>query len=208
MNIIICRHGETDANSEQRLVGVTDIHLNSKGLEQADILGKYLSRFDFSAIYSASLLRAMETSKQIVKYQKNSNIISSPAFNERNFGDYEMKTWGEVFAEIPNLRKRWKTEKEEFRFPNGEILGDLITRVQNAFKTTIERHSTHESILYVAHGGSVKAMMGYMLGTKKEYIPSLCRQDYCCVNFFIFDGSKFKVDLIDYIEYRKDIDGI
>ncbi|MBU0460748.1 MAG: histidine phosphatase family protein [Nanoarchaeota archaeon] len=208
MRIIICRHGETDANLEKRLLGVIDRPLNEEGLRQAEILGEYLSQYNFSSIYSSSLSRSSQTAQAIEKYQKDCGVILVPEFNERNFGQYEMKTWKEVFKEIPDLRKRWKEEGEQFCFPGGEILSNFIDRVQGAFRETISKHEVREDIAYVAHGGSIKAMMGWMFGSDKTYIPHLCAQDNCSVNFFSFDGNNFKIHMINYTGYRWDTDGI
>ncbi len=208
MKIIICRHGETNANLEKRLLGATDEPLNEGGLKQADTLGGYLSQYTFSTIYSASLLRSRQTAEAIARFQTEKKVVLIPEFNERNFGDYEMKTWKAVFEEMPDLRRRWKKEKENFRFPGGEILSDFIDRVQEAFKRTISMHKFGDNIAYIAHGGSIKAMMGSMFGTDKEYTPHLCAQDNCSVNLFPFDGNTFKINLINYTGYRWDTDGI
>lgn len=208
MRIIICRHGETEANLEKKLLGLTDKPLNERGQQQADILGRYLSRFSFSSIYSSSLRRAEQTAEAIARYQKCKNIIQIPGFNERYFGDFEMKTWKGVFEEIPDLRTRWKEEGEHFRFPGGEVLSEFVDKVQEVFKETISEHNFGEEIAIVAHSGSIKAMIGYMFGTSKAYIPHLCLQGNCAVNQFFYDGNKFKVDLINYTSYHWDVNGI
>lgn len=172
------------------------------------VLGGYLSQYGFSSIYSSSLLRSSQTAEVIAKNQGNSKVVLVPEFNERDFGKYEMKTWKEVFEEIPDLRRRWKEEGEHFCFSGGEINSNFIDRVQRAFRETISRHRVGEDVAYVAHGGSVKAIMGWMFGSDKVYILNLCAQNNCSVNLSSFDGNNHKTHLINYTGYRCDTNGI
>ncbi len=40
IDLYVFRHGQTDWNKEKRFQGHTDIHLNSEGVQQAQILTK------------------------------------------------------------------------------------------------------------------------------------------------------------------------
>ncbi|HLD72388.1 MAG TPA: histidine phosphatase family protein [Candidatus Nanoarchaeia archaeon] len=205
MRIIICRHGETKANLDRRLLGRTDEPLNETGLQQAETLAKYLAQYTFTSIYSASLSRSRQTAETINKFQENAKIVLVPEFNERDYGSCEMKRWKSVFEEIPDLRERWRNEGENFRFPDGELLSDFITRVQITFRKTILENDLQQDIAYIAHGGSIKAMMGYMLGTDWTCIPNLCKQDHCAINIFSYDRNRFKAHLINYTNYKWEV---
>jgi len=51
--IYLIRHGETDWNKEAKFQGRTDIPLNSKGKNQAELLSKYLAKENFDYIMTA-----------------------------------------------------------------------------------------------------------------------------------------------------------
>ena len=63
MKIVIARHGETDWNAGNRLMGRIDVHLNENGRKQTEILKEELEDFDFDICFSSPLSRAKETAE-------------------------------------------------------------------------------------------------------------------------------------------------
>jgi broad specificity phosphatase PhoE len=70
--LILVRHGETVWNVEKIYRGRTDVKLDEVGIEQAELLGKYLSNWELEAIYSSPLKRALDTANIIARYHKRS----------------------------------------------------------------------------------------------------------------------------------------
>ena len=83
MNIYVARHGETDWNKKNILLGSTDKDLNETGKKQAIELSKKLQHIKFDYIISSDLKRALETAN-IVK--KDASIIKNSKLRERNYG--------------------------------------------------------------------------------------------------------------------------
>ena len=57
MTLIVCRHGESLWNKEDRLTGWMDIELSKKGVLQSIQLGKLLKPYRFDYIISSDLQR-------------------------------------------------------------------------------------------------------------------------------------------------------
>nr|MDP6619890.1 histidine phosphatase family protein [Nitrospinota bacterium] len=67
MFIYLIRHGETPWNSEQRILGATDIGLTDKGLLQAEALADAMSDRPIRAVYSSDLSRALQTAEALAR---------------------------------------------------------------------------------------------------------------------------------------------
>ena len=68
--LILARHGETVWNIEKIYRGRTDVNLDEVGIQQAELLGKYLNGWELEAIYSSPLRRAIDTANIIARYQE------------------------------------------------------------------------------------------------------------------------------------------
>lgn len=62
--IYLCRHGETDANAENRIQGGgVDLDLNHVGRKQAQALGEALSKFQIERVHSSTMKRSSNTAR-------------------------------------------------------------------------------------------------------------------------------------------------
>ena len=61
---LICRHGETELNADNKFRSWLDVELNDKGQEQAKELADELEKYPIDIIYSSPLYRTIQTSKE------------------------------------------------------------------------------------------------------------------------------------------------
>ena len=90
--VIIVRHGETDWNNVNRVMGWQNRHLNSTGKQQAVQLAFYLKQeYDVETIFSSDLLRARETANIIhaLGYPGISKPVLSKELREQKQGKLE-----------------------------------------------------------------------------------------------------------------------
>ncbi|GAI71576.1 unnamed protein product, partial [marine sediment metagenome] len=81
IKLFLIRHGQTLWNKEGRYQGDMDIGLTRVGFKQARLAAKYLSKVDFSNIYSSSLRRAIDTAN-IINKTRNLKIIARENLKE------------------------------------------------------------------------------------------------------------------------------
>jgi len=82
------RHGETDWNRSNRIMGQTDIPLNEKGIRQAHDAKEILMTMEFANIYSSPLQRARQTA-EILKEEFGHPIDYIDHLKERGWGKGE-----------------------------------------------------------------------------------------------------------------------
>jgi broad specificity phosphatase PhoE len=136
--ILLIRHGETDWNIEGRYQGQADPPLNSKGIEQAQVLSQELSRSSIDIIYTSPLTRTRETA-DIVAGNLGVQIIDEPRLMEIHQGDWQTRLRSEIEELYPYLFAAWETTPWDVSPPGGENLLDVQKRVYDAVDNIVSR---------------------------------------------------------------------
>ncbi len=168
MEVVLARHGETDWNSNGRLMGQKDVPLNDKGREQAEALRNKLANMSFDCCYSSPLSRAKETAEIICKGK--CDIICDDNLKERFGGELE----GTVINNWGNFQDNKTTENDE------EILNRARVFLKTLKKTNARR------VLIVSHNGLLKNLRYCILGEKGEL-------DYSASNLANCDYEIYKI---------------
>ena len=149
--IIAIRHGETAWNVDSRIQGHLDIPLSANGRWQAERLAEALRDEPITAVYASDLTRAWETAQFVGKLH-GLPVIKEVGLRERDFGDFEGKTFAEIEVLLPEQSLRWRKRDPEFYPAGGESLIALRTRVLQAAERLASQHPG-EQIALVGHGG-------------------------------------------------------
>jgi broad specificity phosphatase PhoE len=150
--LLLVRHGETDWNRDGRWQGHSDTHLNDLGRKQAARLAAELDGVD--VVYSSDLARARETA-EILAARLELPVQVDPRLRERSFGTWEGKTGPEIEADFAGAHARWLAGGPGA--DDAEPFDDFAARVQAFLGEVVERHPD-ETVLVVAHGGSIRVI--------------------------------------------------
>jgi broad specificity phosphatase PhoE len=144
--ILFARHGETDWNRARRYQGHADEPLNELGRAQARQLAEELSARTISAVYSSDLRRASETA-EIVAASLGLSVSLDARLREIDVGSWQ----GICHADLDG--RPW----------DGETYDAHRERVVCAI-LDIARAHPGESVLVVAHGGTLRRAQETALG--------------------------------------------
>ncbi|BEI82810.1 hypothetical protein CcaverHIS002_0306780 [Cutaneotrichosporon cavernicola] len=155
ITITIVRHGESTDNLRSVWAGWADAPLSNHGMNQAKAVGASFADVAIDAVFASPLKRAHWTAQQIQLQNKSDPPTTvSGLLREQHFGVAE----GHYFAgdDVKYVRHPGRT----FKFPEGETLGDVRDRANQAIKEFVEDAlresygSTPESkhLVFVAHG--------------------------------------------------------
>ncbi|MBJ13573.1 MAG: 2,3-bisphosphoglycerate-dependent phosphoglycerate mutase [Candidatus Marinimicrobia bacterium] len=176
--LVLVRHGQSEWNKRNLFTGWKDPDLTEKGAQEARDAGKLLKKkgIKFNIAFTSNLIRAQNTLTIILKELDQNNIKNerNVALNERNYGelaglnkDDARKKWGD--EQVQQWRRSYHTPP-----PGGESLKDTADRVLPYFKKNItSKIKEGSSILIVAHGNSLRALVMYIESIKPEDIVSL-----------------------------------
>ncbi len=165
--LLLVRHGDTELNSAERYWGHSDVKLSATGLRQAERLRDRLAAERIDAIYSSDLGRASVTAETIGS-RHQLEVITCSELREVNFGKLEGLTFEEISQLYPEVTKLWVEGNPELKYPGGESLIGFNKRVSD-FASRLEKHTPEETILIVAHSGSLRTLLCQLLGIELRH---------------------------------------
>lgn len=160
MNLYLARHGETDANREQRYLGSLDIGLNQHGREQAERLRDALPAH-LDHVFVSPLLRARQT-VQIAFPNSTVPITVVDDLRERGVGVFEGLTQEEAKLRYPALWQGNCTRSWRSAPTGGETIEDVAVRLITFLNTLMAAHAG-KSVALIAHGFVAKTIRALAL---------------------------------------------
>jgi alpha-ribazole phosphatase len=192
--LILVRHGETVANAQMKYQGRIDALLSKKGIAQAKLVAKRLSREPIQAVYSSGLKRSFATAAFIAK-RHDLKVKMNPQFNERNYGLWEDLTHEQISQRFPHIYKLWLQQPDKAVIPQGETIKQVQRRAVTALKELIVKHKG-QTIVLVGHGGMNRTLLLYLLKMDLNDFWSL-RQDNGAINMIEFNHRRPTVTLVN-----------
>lgn len=174
--LILLRHGQSVWNQENKFTGLVDVALSATGIEEAISAGSKLASTPIDQVFCSSLKRAIDTAKIALRaaHQESCPMIQDPALNERNYGDLQGLNKAEMAKKYgPEQIKLWR-RSYDIRPPGGESLKDTCARVLPYYHKAIEPLlKAHKTVLIVAHGNSLRALIKELDRVSDSDIASL-----------------------------------
>ncbi|MGL6624757.1 histidine phosphatase family protein [Aeromonas jandaei] len=158
MELVVIRHGETQANAEGRYQGALDIGLNESGQRHIARLADEIAttQAPFDRLLASPLQRTRE-SAAIFARQLDLPVELAPAFRERHVGLFEGLTQAEAKSRYPELWARNLTRRWAEAPPGGETLDEVVARVSQGL-LELTSSAQGERVLLVAHGVVAKVI--------------------------------------------------
>jgi broad specificity phosphatase PhoE len=175
MDVVLIRHGESEANRDGRMQGSSDHPLTELGTTQAESLGKWLasSGLTLDALYASPLLRARRTAEIVQEELGVSGLTLDPDLAEISLGKLEGLTRSEIAARHPEFLQRPIDQLADFAAFGGESLAEVDARVQRVFHRIVRDNHARgaDRIAVVAHGGLLFQLVKRLICLER---PRLC----------------------------------
>jgi alpha-ribazole phosphatase len=174
ITLTLVRHGQTAWNATGRFMGQTDVPLDETGLRQAQAVARRLDNTRPDAIYASDLKRAKQTAEAIqaaiaeaIHPASPPEIIPEPRLRELYFGEWQGLVYDQIQTRYPAALAAWEADMLNCAPAGGETLIQLAGRVQEAYAEIIAAHP-EGTVLLVAHGGALQALLCLALGVPIE----------------------------------------
>jgi len=204
--MVLARHGRTTANTSGVLAGRSKgVHLDDRGVEQAQAAGERLAGLPLAALVTSPLERCRETATAIAKAQAETPKVST----DRGLIECDYGSW--TGHELKTLAKEpmWRTVQvhpSAAVFPDGESMADMSARAVAAARRWDARveaeHGPDAVWVAVSHGDVIKAILADALGIHLDGFQrinvdpaSLSVVRYTSVRPFVMSMNTFAGDL-------------
>lgn len=160
-HVYICRHGESLANTEGRIIGCAETPLTEKGIRQAHIVGRKLRNENIDLIVSSPLSRALDTARIISQYT-GARIMAIDGLKPQSFGVLEGCTRDEASQRgLGKYLHRPHTNRYTHYVPGGETIQEVQARVMRAYVNLTEKaRADNLAILAVLHNSVIRTIAG------------------------------------------------
>lgn len=182
--IVLVRHGQTGWNSGagvERFRGRMDLPLDARGQAQARAVAEWLAGEPIAAVYSSPLQRAQQTAAPLAGDQ-GLPVQVHEGLIDIDYGRLQGLTHAEADSAFPESYRLWHSAPSRVRFPGGEALSDVQSRVQPLLAEMVARHPGR-TVALVGHEMVNKVLACTLLGLDLDQIWRI-RQDAAAINVF------------------------
>ena len=133
--------------------GASDLDVAESFREEAESVRRALEGRTYDATFTSPLRRA----RKLAAYCGYETATVDPRLAERNFGEWEMRPWDELYKEIrrqPDLLLLEERNPELVTPPGGESIVEMRRRVTSLVEEVC-LHPEWERVAFFCHGGVV-----------------------------------------------------
>lgn len=201
--LILLRHGESTWNVSGQFTGWTDVGLTEKGIEEAKAAGRMMVEAGLrpDVVHTSVLTRAIETADIALAEAGWEDLptVRSWRLNERHYGalqgldkkamaeeygDEQVLIWRRSYAtqppaldyddeRHPRFDERY-SDVDPSELPATEALADVVRRMLPYwFDELVPDLEDGKTVLVVAHGNSLRALVKYLDRVSEEEIVGL-----------------------------------
>ncbi len=154
MHLLLARHGQSQWQVAGESAG-DDAPLTALGESQAERLGDYLARtYKVDAIFASPLQRARRTAEIVAGH------LDIPVMVEPDLREFDDFGWGWA---PPLPVSRWELTPALASLNSGYTT--FRARITAILQTIVDAHLGDETVLLVAHGGTLSVTLRILLGS-------------------------------------------
>jgi probable phosphoglycerate mutase len=158
--LVLVRHAVTAQTGPLLSGRAPGIDLSDKGVEQARAVAERLAVLPVRAVYASPIERTRQTAAHIAT-RHGLEVRELPGVLEADYGEWT----GGTIAELAKT-DLWRTVQvmpSRARFPGGESIAEMQSRMVAALEEVIARHPG-EVVVVVSHADPIKAAIAHFNG--------------------------------------------
>lgn len=168
MNLFLIRHTEVES-TVGRCIGQSDVALSEKGKREIGVLVKQLIEqlkpIAPTRLMSSDLARCRALAEKLGEVW-SLTVQVKRAWREVDFGQWEGKTWDEIYANDQSRYDAWAKDFLTIAPPEGESFLKLQSRITDELNALEETPS--ETVMVVTHAGAIRAAISSAIGLPLE----------------------------------------
>lgn len=139
LRVVLVRPGATDFDEQRRIKGNLDIPLNEFGTDQIARAASELAGEGIEAVYCSPCQSAVESGR-VLAQSLGARVKTIPNLRNLDHGLWQGKLIDEVKATQRKVYRQWQEQPDTVCPPEGEMLENARTRVQQALDKLLKKH--------------------------------------------------------------------
>lgn len=168
--IFLVRHG-TAEGAEGVAVGHVDLPLSAEGAASIERLAKTWPGPPPDLLLSSDLARAADSADLLATAWDIEVSGRDPRLREMDFGHWDGLSFGDIRRRDAGLFDHWKDRWWRQPAPGGESMVDVARRARGWLEEQLQEGP--ETVVAVAHGGSIRTLLAHLLGMDGEKVFKL-----------------------------------
>ncbi len=190
--LILIRHGESMANRQGVFAGQIDPDLQSKGIKQAELTGKYIiDNYKVDRIYSSDLQRAYKTAMCLAE-MLDMEVVQDKNLREINAGKWEGMKFDELSVVYPEEYNIWLNHIGRAECVGGETVKQLGDRIMSAL-TKIAQENDGKTIAIATHATPIRVAQSIIESGTTEEMENIPWVSNASVTVFEYNNNVWKI---------------
>jgi probable phosphomutase (TIGR03848 family) len=167
--LVLVRHAVTAQTGPMLTGRAPGVDLSDDGRRQAKALGERLAEVPLAAVYASPIERTTQTAEAIA-FHHDLGVQPLPGVIEADYGEW---TGGKlVDLAKTDLWKIVQRAPSRARFPSGESLAEMQSRMVTALEEVVAAHQG-ELVVVVSHADPIKAAIAHYTGLHLDLFQRL-----------------------------------
>lgn len=194
--LIFIRHGQSEANEQNRFAGQTNVPLTELGKAQAKCAAEYITKREtINKIYSSDLQRAHNTALPVSELT-GTPIIDAKELREICAGIWEGRLVSEIEIEYEQEFHTWRKDYANARLPGGESVQEVYERVV-PFVKKIAKENDGLTLLFASHASPIRAVDCNSRGWGWQRMSDVPFVNNSAISIFEYDPETDTLSLIE-----------
>lgn len=162
--LLLVRHPLVCESLKGICYGISDVPLSPAGLQQIPvIITNLLAEGTPTHIFQSGLLRTQQLAEAL-SAATGTPAMSDPRLQERSFGDWELRSWNDIYQETGDVMTGMITSPDKWSPPKGETTFQMRDRVLKWYSELPQ----DGLLVAITHGGPIAALRGSLLNRSVE----------------------------------------
>lgn len=194
--LIFIRHGQSEANLQNRFAGQTNVPLTDLGKSQAKKAAEYIIKHEkIDKIYSSDLQRAHNTAVPVSELT-GIPINDVKELREICAGIWEGRLANEIEIEYEQEFRTWRKDYANARLPGGESVQEVYERVVPFVKKTAKENDGL-TLLFASHASPIRAVECNSRGFGWERMSEVSFVNNSAISIFEYEPNTDTITLVE-----------
>jgi 2,3-bisphosphoglycerate-dependent phosphoglycerate mutase len=199
MEILVIRHGQSEADVSKRLEGRADFPLTELGIQQAKHMAEWVKNHYMPDYILSSTLKRARTTAQMLELQTNIKVEYYDELMEFNNGLVAGLTLYEANRRYPKPEKILPHESNYEQ----ETLIEFRARAESILSKIIYKYPLDKRIAIISHGGMINMLFRSFLNLPINTEVGLNTAD-TGIHLWIVDGNKRYIEFLNSTKHLID----